>query len=183
MFKAIASALNVINAPLARLTAHISGMLLLVMTLIVMTQVISRYVLNAPISWVDEASRFLMIYMTYLCLPMIYLDNKNIAMTFVTDKLKYTRIYELFMIFGHLASLALFAVWVYYGWAFLQRGSVSADTMPVPMYVVYVIPPVMLAISCSFALQKLFTSLHNFVTFDKEAKKAEEMAALANNNN
>ncbi|MDG3085957.1 TRAP transporter small permease [Vibrio hannami] len=177
MLKAIERALNTVNAPIARWTANIAGFFLLVMTVIVIVQVAFRYLLNTPLGWTDESSRFLMIYMTYLCLPIIYLDDKNIAMTFVTDKLKGTRVFELLMVVAHIASLLLFAVWIYFGYAFYQTGSVMADSLPIPMYTIYAVPPVMLAISCSFALQKLAGALHKLIYFNEEQKKVAAQAA------
>jgi TRAP-type C4-dicarboxylate transport system permease small subunit len=176
MLKAIERALNTINAPIARWTANIAGFFLLVMTVIVIVQVAFRYLLNTPLGWTDESSRFLMIYMTYLCLPIIYLEDKNIAMTFVTDKLKHTRVFELLMVFAHIASLALFVIWIYFGYSFFQTGSVMADSLPIPMYVIYIIPPVMLAISCSFALQKLAGSLHKLIHFNQEQDEVTAQA-------
>ncbi|MBY6198187.1 TRAP transporter small permease [Vibrio hangzhouensis] len=177
MLKAMENALNTINAPIARWTANLAGFFLLVMTVIVLIQVAFRYILNTPLGWTDESSRFLMIYMTYLCLPIIYLDERNIAMTFVTDKLRGTRVYEFLMVVAHIASLVLFAVWIYFGYAFYQTGSVMADSLPIPMFVVYAVPPLMLALSCSFAMQKLFGALHNLVHFNPADHKTSAVEA------
>ncbi|RKF20898.1 TRAP transporter small permease [Alginatibacterium sediminis] len=177
MLKAMERALHTINAPISRWTANLAGFMLLVMTVIVLIQVAFRYVLNTPLSWTDESSRFLMIYMTYLCLPLIYLNDRNIAMSFVTDKLKGTRVYELLMIIAHVAALVLFAVWIYFGYTFFKTGSVMADSLPIPMYMVYAIPPVMLFISCFSALEKLCGSLHKLIHFN--AVKQELKAAQA----
>ena len=165
MFKGIENALNKINAPIATFTAQFSGILLLIMTAIVLLQVGCRYIFNIPLSWTDESSRFLMIYMTYLCLPIVYLRDQNIAMTFITDKLKNKRVYHVFMIVAHIAALILFAIWIYYGYAFYKTGGVMADSLPIPMYTIYIIPPVMLALSCLTALEKLAASFHNLIHF------------------
>ncbi|MBM7037966.1 TRAP transporter small permease [Vibrio ulleungensis] len=178
MLKAIENALHTINAPVARWTAQIAGFMLFVMTLIVLLQVACRYILNIPLSWTDESSRFLMIYMTYLCLPLIYLQDRNIAMTFITDKLKGTRVFELLMIVAHICAIVLFVVWIYFGYNFFKTGSVMADSIPIPMYVVYAMPPIMLFISCFAALEKLAGSLHNLIHFNayKESLIAAEAA-------
>ncbi|GLO62691.1 hypothetical protein MACH09_31990 [Vibrio sp. MACH09] len=173
MFKGIENALNKINAPIANFAAQVSGILLLVMTVIVLLQVGCRYILNIPLSWTDESSRFLMIYMTYLCLPIVYLRDQNIAMTFVTDKFKNLRVYHVFMMIAHIAALILFAIWIYYGYIFFQTGGVMADSLPIPMYAIYIIPPVMLAISSLTALEKLAASVHNFIHFADQRKLAE----------
>jgi TRAP-type C4-dicarboxylate transport system permease small subunit len=170
MLKGTEKAFNKVNAPIANFSAKFSGILLLIMTVLVLLQVGCRYILNTPLSWTDETSRFLMIYMTYLCLPIVYLRDQNIAMTFVTDKLKNMRIYHLFMMLAHISALALFAIWIYFGWAFFKTGSVMADSLPIPMYTIYIIPPVMLALSCLTAIEKLIGSLHNFIHFAAEPK-------------
>ena len=175
MFKGIEKALKKINAPIANITAQFSGILLLIMTVIVLLQVGCRYILNIPLSWTDETSRFMMIYMTYLCLPIVYLRDQNIAMTFVTDKFKDMRIYHAFMIIAHISALALFAIWIYYGWAFYQTGSVMADSLPIPMYTIYIIPPVMLTMSCLTALEKLAAEIHTLIHFSDSEKKLAEV--------
>ncbi len=58
MFKGIENALNKINAPIANFAAQVSGILLLVMTVIVLLQVGCRYILNIPLSWTDEFISF-----------------------------------------------------------------------------------------------------------------------------
>ncbi|WCE32163.1 TRAP transporter small permease [Vibrio sp. SCSIO 43137] len=176
MFKDIERVLNKINAPIANFAAKFSGILLLIMTAIVLLQVGCRYILNIPLSWTDETSRFLMIYMTYLCLPIVYLRDQNIAMTFVTDKFRNLRIYHLFLIVAHVAALILFAIWIYYGWAFYQTGGVMADSLPIPMYTIYIIPPVMLALSCLTALEKLASEIHKLIHFADEKKTLAEVA-------
>lgn len=169
MLKKCERALNKINFPIAKFTTNLAGNILLLMTVVVLLQVAFRYVLNIPLSWTDETSRFLMIYMTYLCLPIIYLDDKNIAMTFLTDKLRDTRMFHAFMIFNHVICLILFTIWIYFGYVFLQTGSVHASSLPIPMYVVYIIPPLMLSISCLFAVQKLLYELDLFIHFNTRA--------------
>ncbi len=42
------------------------------MTLVVLVQVFCRYVLNAPLSWPEEASRYMMVWMTFLVAPFAY---------------------------------------------------------------------------------------------------------------
>jgi TRAP-type C4-dicarboxylate transport system permease small subunit len=166
MLKECVRALDKITLPIARFTSNLAGNILLLMTAVVLLQIAFRYILNTPLSWTDESSRFLMIYMTYLCLPIIYLDDKNIAMTFVTDKFRDRRPFHLFMMLNHVICLVLFTIWIYFGWVFFQSGSVTASSLPIPMYVVYIIPPLMLSISCLFAIQKLFNELDLFIHFN-----------------
>ncbi|RJX69499.1 TRAP transporter small permease [Vibrio sinensis] len=156
MLRTIEKALNTVTTPLAKVLRSVAGILLLVMTVMVVAQVLFRYVFNIPLSWTDEAARFLMIYMTYLCLPFVYLADKNIAMTFVTEILekKAPRVFATFCLIGHISAIVVFAVWIKFGWNFYNTGSVMADSLPISMYVIYIIPPVMMAVTSVYALQK-----------------------------
>ncbi len=161
MLRMIEKALNTVTTPISKVLRHVAGILLLVMTVIVVAQVLFRYVLNIPLSWTDESSRFLMIYMTYLCLPFVYLTDKNIAMTFVTEivEKKAPRAYSALTLVGHITAIIVFAVWIKFGMNFFQTGSVMADSLPIPMYFVYIIPPVMMSVTILYAVQKCIASL------------------------
>lgn len=161
MLREIEKALNTVTTPVSRVLRHVAGILLLVMTVIVVAQVLCRYVFNMPLSWTDESSRFMMIYMTYLCLPFVYLTDRNIAMTFVTEILekKTPRLFALTTFIGHICAIIVFAVWITFGWNFFQTGSVMADSLPISMYYIYIIPPVMMAVTIVYALQKAIASL------------------------
>ncbi|WP_117232790.1 TRAP transporter small permease [Vibrio maerlii] len=165
MLRAIEKALNTVTTPVSRLLRHVAGILLLVMTVIVVAQVLFRYVFNVPLSWTDESSRFLMIYMTYLCLPFVYLTDKNIAMTFLTEILekKAPRLYAAFALVAHIAAILVFLVWIKFGWNFFNTGSVMADSLPIPMYFVYIIPPVMMAVTIVYAVQKAIASIRGIL--------------------
>lgn len=179
MLRAIEKALNAVTTPVSRLLRHIGGILLLIMTVVVVTQVVFRYVLNIPLSWTDEVSRFLMIYMTYLCLPFVYLTDKNIAMTFVTEALekKMPRVFSFFALLAHISAALVFGVWIKFGWNFFNTGSVMADSLPIPMFYVYIIPPVMMSVTLLYVLQKAIASIRgilgDFEDVSHTAKTAE----------
>lgn len=72
------------------LMKFIEGLLiamLLVSVLIVVMQIVWRYVLRTPLSWTDQTARFLFVWMTMLGIPVLF--NRNILMSFdlVQDKL------------------------------------------------------------------------------------------------
>ena len=185
MLRAIEKALNTVTTPLAKVLRQAGGILLLVMTVIVVVQVLFRYLLNIPLSWTDESSRFLMIYMTYLCLPFVYLTDKNIAMTFVTEILeqKTPRLFAFCTLLAHIAAIVVFAVWIYFGWNFFQTGAVMADSLPIPMYFIYVAPPVMMMVTVLYALQKSVAALRgvfgDFTNISHSTETAERYEDVA----
>lgn len=161
--------LSKINIPIANLGKYIGGALLAIMTIIVLIQVFCRYLLQQPLSWTDELSCYLMIYMTYLCMPLIYLEDKNIAMTFLTEKIQGTRISHLLLFFVHIAALVLFIVWIYFGWQFFLKGNVMANSLPFKMYYVYIIPPLFFSITCFSIVQKIISELNKFIHYKFQA--------------
>ncbi|HAS63977.1 MAG TPA: TRAP transporter small permease [Vibrio sp.] len=180
MLRTIEKALNTVTTPVAKLLRHVAGILLLVMTVMVVAQVVFRYVLNVPLSWTDEMARFLMIYMTYLCLPFVYLTDKNIAMTFVTEILekKAPRVFSFFYLVGHTSAILVFAVWIKFGWNFYNTGAVMADSLPIPMYVIYIIPPVMMIVTSVYALQKCIQSIRGMLGDFTDVSQSQATVAL-----
>ncbi|WP_319496451.1 TRAP transporter small permease [uncultured Cohaesibacter sp.] len=174
MLATLEKGLNTINSPLSRFGSWVGGLMLIIMTIIVLLQVLFRYILNMPLSWTDEASRFLMIYMTYLCLPLIYLQDKNIAMTFLLDALHGTRIRHLLMVVIHILAILTFLVWIKFGYDFFLRGNSHADSLPIKMNVIYIAPPLLMAITLLSAVQKIISELRQFFHYTpaEDAPKA-----------
>lgn len=156
-----------INLPISRIGERIGGALLVIMTTVVLLQVFCRYLLGSPLNWTDELSCYLMIYMTYLCMPLIYLNDKNIAMTFIVEKIQGKRISHLLMFFVHILALIIFIVWIYFGWQFFLKGNVMSNSLPFKMYYIYIIPPVLFSITLLPVIQKIIAELNNFVNYHK----------------
>ncbi|MGR3806314.1 TRAP transporter small permease [Pasteurella testudinis] len=155
-----------INNPIARVGKWSAGLLLIIMMIIVLSQVVFRYVLNNPISWSDELSCYLMIYMTYLCMPFIYLKDKNIAMTFLLEKTQSSRFFHMLMVIIHIFALVTILIWVYFGWSFFLKGNVMANSLPFKMYYIYIAPPLLFAITLLSVVQKIISELNNFINFE-----------------
>lgn len=45
------------------------------MTIVILLQVVCRYVFNAPLSWPEEAARYMMVWMTFLAAPYAYREG------------------------------------------------------------------------------------------------------------
>ena len=121
-----------------------------------------------------------MIYMTYLCLPFVYLADKNIAMTFLTEILekRAPRIYSFLLLLGHISAMLVFSVWITFGWNFFKTGSVMADSLPIPMYYVYIMPPVMMAVTMLYAFQKSIASIRGMLGDFEDVSKTSQTAEM-----
>lgn len=98
-----------------------------VMALFILAQVVLRYVFRSPFVWAEEASIFLMIWMTFVGAGAAIRRRANVAMTLLVDRLpaKFSR--WVFVVCS-LAILGFLATVAWKGW-FL---SMSAEDQRTP---------------------------------------------------
>ena len=65
-------AISLVNSAMLALGRHIAWMALGLMVLVILLQVVFRYVFNNALAWPDEAARFLMLWMTGLIAPSAF---------------------------------------------------------------------------------------------------------------
>tara|TARA_B100000131_G_scaffold132476_1_gene129088 strand:+ start:679 stop:1149 length:471 start_codon:yes stop_codon:yes gene_type:complete len=104
---------------------------------IVSYEVISRYVFNAPTIWVNEISRFLQIWATYLALTYSFHKKDFIRITVLYDKIgdRGKKILD----FISTIFIIFFSVFVvYYGWLIaydsLEVGRTSSTILDLPSF-------------------------------------------------
>lgn len=79
--------LTQLNTFLLRIGRNFAWIAMGLMVLIIMLQVVFRYVLNDALAWPDEAARFLMLWMTGLIAPTAYRWGGFVAIDMVKDLL------------------------------------------------------------------------------------------------
>lgn len=84
------------------------------MTFMVAVQVVLRYVFRAPIPWVEEATIFLMIWMTFIGAGVALRSGAHIAMTILRDRLP-TKISRIFVIISYIVVLAFLLLLIWEG--------------------------------------------------------------------
>lgn len=118
--------------------AIVSG-IMLVISILVFTQVLTRYIFEYSTPWLEELTRFLMIWMILLGTSLAVKLDKHISIDVLDVLLKketYRKVYFLFLnLVGILFSLFL----VYYSYEVVMRtvsfGQLSG-AMRIPMYFV-----------------------------------------------
>ena len=113
----------------------------MVMTIIVLVQVFFRYGLSDALTWSEEASRFLMVWLTFLASPVAYLEKGHVALDFLAGKwtgLPRKTIHGVL----HLLTLFLIVLVVWKSSAMVIRGlAIQAASLPIPMALVYAAIP------------------------------------------
>jgi TRAP-type C4-dicarboxylate transport system permease small subunit len=66
---------------------HLAGLLLLALAAVTLAQVFSRYLFAVSLVWVEEAARFLFIWVIWLGATVALRRGQHIAFTFLVDRL------------------------------------------------------------------------------------------------
>lgn len=65
----------------------LSGALLAIFTLLTLVQVVLRYAFNMPLSWSEQLSRYLFIWMLMLYMPVIMRKSNNLGFDLLVNRL------------------------------------------------------------------------------------------------
>ena len=122
---------------LVKYSGYLASALFIAIGFIVSYEVIMRYLFNSPTIWVNEVSRFLQIWATYLALTYSFHKNDFIRITVIYDRLndKGKKILD-FISFIFILIFSSFVV--YYGWIIaydsLKVGRTSSTILDVPSF-------------------------------------------------
>lgn len=122
---------------IVKYSGYLASALFIAIGFIVSYEVVMRYVFNSPTVWVNEISRFLQIWATYLALTYSFHKNDFIRITVIYDKVgeKGKRILDLIS----AIFILIFSIFVvYYGWLIAQDslrvGRTSSTILDVPSF-------------------------------------------------
>ena len=122
---------------IVKYSGYLASALFIAIGFIVSYEVVMRYLFNSPTVWVNEISRFLQIWATYLALTYSFHKNDFIRITVIYDKVgeKGKRILDLIS----AIFILIFSIFVvYYGWLIahdsLKVGRTSSTILDVPSF-------------------------------------------------
>lgn len=117
--------------------------MLLVAASLGMFQVVARFVLQIPAEWTEVLTRFSLIWMVFLGIPMAFRQGAMVSVD-VLYRWSPPRIRRLLDWVVCLAALALIAVIIWWGWDYAVRGRVQtmSGLESVSMFWAYLAMPV-----------------------------------------
>jgi TRAP-type C4-dicarboxylate transport system permease small subunit len=130
-----------LTAALDRFTCIACVALFAGILVIMLLQVISRYVLNSPLVWTEELARILYIWACYLGAPVATRRGTHVTITFVLERLPKAagRVVGIGI---QAVSLVFFLVLAILGASLAARShTVDAITLPIPWSVIYLAMP------------------------------------------
>ena len=145
---------------ICRILVNLATIALMIMTASIILQVLLRYFFKMPLRWVEEFAVYLMVWMSYLCLPYLVYADKNVVMELIYGKFKNSKVKYIFDIF-YICIIVFIAV-VYFPFSISSFNigvSIKANLLPITLGVVRIIMPVSLFLTITVALEKLIIAL------------------------
>ena len=161
---AVVNALGRLNHFVGTAARNVAAGLLVIMLVVVLLQVVFRYVLNDSLTWTEELAKALMVWSAFLVAPWAYRMGGFIAIEMFAEALP-RRLRLLFMLAINVLVLWVVAVFFRESLGFWTRGlSIQAATLPVSMAWFYSVVPfgfaALFAVSCELIARDLLTSIH-----------------------
>ena len=110
------------------------------MVIFTIAQVVCRTWFTA-LSWSEEATRFLLIWSTFLGAACVYRHSGNIAITIIQNLFPES-LQKFLRITVHVVCFVLFCVLCYYGFLYCGRQVRTAAAIPIKMKYIYMCLPV-----------------------------------------
>ena len=151
---------------LVKYSGYLASALFIAIGFIVSYEVIMRYLFNSPTIWVNEVSRFLQIWATYLALTYSFHKQDFIRITVIYDRLNENGKKVLdFISFIFILIFSSFVV--YYGWLIaydsLKVGRTSSTILDVPSFLTELAIPLCFAFLVLRVILEVITYIRNFV--------------------
>lgn len=120
-----------------------AGLLMLVMSIVAVWQVISRYVLNSPSTNTEEALRYLMIWMGFFGATYCFGRNTHLSITLLENKLNPKNYFYLKAIQIIIVCITIIITSIYGGFYFVTSSfSQNSPTLGLSMSFIYAIIPI-----------------------------------------
>ena len=150
---------------LVKYSGYLASALFIAIGFIVSYEVIMRYLFNSPTIWVNEVSRFLQIWATYLALTYSFHKQDFIRITVIYDRLNENgkKILD-FISFIFILIFSCFVV--YYGWLIaydsLKVGRTSSTILDVPSFLTELAIPLCFAFLVIRVILEAIRYIRNF---------------------
>ena len=118
------------------------------MFLILLAQVIMRYVFSRPLTWSEEAARFIFVYVSFIGISYAYRQKGHIRMEVVVNLFPQA-VRRGLEVLINLGTIALFCYMIPFSFRFIGiQAGVKATATHIPMSIVYTDLPLGMALSC-----------------------------------
>lgn len=161
-------------------------LLLVLIAVVMLVQIIMRYVVNSSLTWAEEFCRYCYVWTAFLSLGYTAKMDNMLRVGVVMDLLPDI-LHRVMNIVAQIVIMVFFGVFAYQSIGVIQaiKGMNQTSTaMGWPTYIVYFCTFIGFALGCLRALQRLVAMIRNFgapieTTLQATIKEAEAEASLA----
>lgn len=135
--------LTTVKKVLAKLLAGIATILLSIMTILVLYQVFTRYILNSPAAFTEELVRYFLIWTGFIGAAYAFLTRQHMSLVLILDKLSPAKRRMLMAVIDVL--ILVFAIFVITIGGFelaLSAQKVYSALLGIPRSLVYAMAPI-----------------------------------------
>jgi TRAP-type C4-dicarboxylate transport system permease small subunit len=164
--------LSVVNYMNATAGKNVAAVLLAAMTLMIISQVFFRYILNDSLAWTEELAKFAMVWMACLVAPWAYIKHLNVAIDMFHQALPIymQRAAEIAIT---LLVLIVSYQFLMYSLNFVSGGrSITAASVNIPLFYIYLCIPYLFGSLLLIAFEKLLTQLTTPVDITNNNKES-----------
>lgn len=146
------------------------GLTVFVTTIAIFTQVVSRYLLNHPISWMDEFAVLIFAWMIFLGVAIAQKSNEHIGIDIVTRVLP-PKVQRVLAIFTNILILLVLAFLFIKGISLTMKTAVlKYPAMEISRGFLYVSIPVMMPLMAFYLIRIIITDLPSLIKGNKEGR-------------
>ncbi|WP_109075738.1 MULTISPECIES: TRAP transporter small permease [unclassified Azospirillum] len=162
--------IDLLDRGLLRFNRAAVGALLGLMTLLVFANVVLRYLFELSLPWVEELTRFMMIWVAYLGAGLALRAGAHVSVDLLQDAVA-PRLARIMRIAVALSVLVFLVTVAWYGWIYAQfTMRQTSPVLELPLGAVYLAIP----IGCALMALHLLLSLRSFVLRDFAAEREED---------
>lgn len=148
-----------VNEFLCGTARNLAGLFLVAMVIIVIMQIVFRYVLNDSLIWTEELAKTMMVWTAFLVAPWAYRVGANVRIEIFVSELPKAlqRAMELFL---NLFVFWIVIVFLWESFGFWQRGlTVRADSLPIQVAWFYTVVPVAFFLMLLAGIERLLRNV------------------------
>ena len=157
----------------------IVGYMMLIMTVLAFTGVLTRYVFVISIPWIEEATRYFMVWMTFLVCALAVGDGSHTSVDILPSILnKRLKRFNFNLILDVLIMIGM-GIFFYYNLLMIQSSMTTGNTTPVlkiPMWMMYCSTLVCSVFSVLYCIRNIIVHVEKFKgqpVSQAEGKEAE----------
>jgi TRAP-type C4-dicarboxylate transport system permease small subunit len=122
---------------LDKIVDYLVGLLMLLLVIIGGAQVFSRYILNYSLTWSEELSRYLLVWLVFMAMGVGLRRGAHIGMNIIVAKFS-ANVQKLFDLFSCIVAIAFGAVIIYYSYQLVQVAMFQTTAaLGIPIRLIY----------------------------------------------